>query len=115
MGRKSRQTLDQEWMKSAHALGLLDQKHFRQAVEAYNFQISLAEELRKRIEDEGTSILVPAGKDGKKMASNPAIADLNKAELLAQKIRLELDGKMKDAVQAQQIQKQKEADMNDKL
>lgn len=115
MGRKSRQTLDQEWMKSAHALGLLDQKHFRQAVEAYNFQISLAEELRKRIEDEGTSILVPAGKDGKKMASNPAIADLNKAEILAQKIRLELDGKMKDAVQAQQIQKQKEADMNDKL
>lgn len=109
------QTLDQEWMKSAHALGLLDQKHFRQAVEAYNFQISLAEELRKRIEDEGTSILVPAGKDGKKMASNPAIADLNKAEILAQKIRLELDGKMKDAVQAQQIQKQKEADMNDKL
>lgn len=109
------QTLDQDWMKSAHALGLLDQKHFRQAVEAYNFQISLAEKLRKRIEDEGTSILVPAGKDGKKMASNPAIADLNKAEILAQKIRLELDGKMKDAVQAQQIQKQKEADMNDKL
>lgn len=108
-------TLDEEWMKSAHALGLLDQKHFRQAVEAYNFQVSLAEKLRERIEKEGTSILVPVGKDGEKMASNPAIADLNKAEILAQKIRMELDGKVKDAVQAQQIQKQKEAELNDKL
>lgn len=115
MGRKSMKTLDEEWMKSAHALGLLDQKHFRQAVEAYNFQISLAEKLRGRIEKEGTSILVPAGKDGEKLASNPAIADLNKAEILAQKIRMELDSKVKDAVQAQQVQKQKEADMNDKL
>lgn len=108
-------TLDEEWMKSAHALGLLDQKHFRQAVEAYNFQIYLAEELRGRIEKEGTSFLVPVGKDGEKLASNPAIADLNKAEILAQKIRMELDSKVKDAVQAQQVQKQKEADMNDKL
>lgn len=115
MGRKSMKTLDEEWMKSAHALGLLDQKHFRQAVEAYNFQISLAEKLRGRIEKEGTSILVPVGKDGEKLASNPAIADLNKAEILAQKIRMELDSKVKDAVQAQQVQKQKEADMNDKL
>lgn len=115
MGRKSMKTLDEEWMKSAHALGLLDQKHFRQAVEAYNFQVSLAEKLRERIEKEGTSILVPVGKDGEKLASNPAIADLNKAEILAQKIRMELDGKVKDAVQVQQIQKQKEAEMNDKL
>ena len=115
MGRKSMKTLDEEWMKFAHALGLLDQKHFRQAVEAYNFQISLVETLRGRIEKEGTSILVPVGKDGEKLASNPAIADLNKAEILAQKIRMELDGKVKDAVQVQQIQKQKEAEMNDKL
>lgn len=115
MGRKSIKTLDEEWMKSVGKLGLLDQKHFRQAVEAYNFQVDLAEKLRARIQKEGTSIVIPVGKDGEKLSSNPAIADLNKAEILAQKIRMELDGKVKDAVQICEIQKAKEAEADDRL
>lgn len=113
MGMKQAKTLNEEYMKRARELGLLDQKHFRQAVEAYNFQVQLAETLRQRICEEGTSIMVPVGKDGEKIASNPAIADLNKAEILAQKIRLELDGKMKDAEHVQLLKK--EADLNDRL
>lgn len=102
MALKQSKRLDDEYMKKAKGLGLLDQKHFRQAVEAYNFQIELAEMLRSRIRKEGTTILIPAGKDGTKMVSNPAVADLNKAEILAQKLRLELDKKMTTALENQE-------------
>lgn len=108
-------TLDKEWRQAAERFGLLDQKHFRQALEAYDFQIQLAEKLRQRIQEEGTSIVVPVGRDGEKLASNPAIADLNKAEILAQKIRMELDGKMKAAEEAAEIRRQKEAAENERL
>ncbi|WP_317300769.1 hypothetical protein [Allobaculum stercoricanis] len=115
MGRKKMATIDKEWQQQAESYGLLDQKHFRQALEAYNFQIELAEILRKRIGREGTSIVIPVGKDGEKLASNPAIADLNKAEILAQKIRMELDGKMNAAMEDERIQKEKEAELNERL
>lgn len=115
MARKSLKTLDEEWTRQATKLGLLDQKHFRQAMEAYNFQVQLAETLRARIAREGTSIWVPAGKDSKKMVSNPAIADLNKAEILAQKIRVELDGKVKEALQAQRTKEQEDELLHDRL
>lgn len=116
MGRKSIETLNKEWLTLVNSLGLLNQKLFRQAFESYEFQISLAEKLRKRIEEEGTSIIVPVGKDGEKQASNPAIADLNKAEILAQKIRLELDAKVKEAIQDQKEElKRKAEEANNQL
>ena len=97
MKRKAPKTLSENFLKQARDLGLLNSKTFSDTVEAYNFQISLIENLRKRIEKEGTSIMIPVGKDGQKLASNPAVSDLNKAEILAQKLRMELDGKVKAA------------------
>ena len=49
------------------------------------------------------------------MVSNPAIADLNKAEILAQKIRVELDGKVKEALQAQRTKEQEDELLHDRL
>lgn len=115
MGRKKMATINKEWQQQAESYGLLDQKLFRQALDAYNFQVELAEALRERIYNEGTSIVIPVGKDGEKLASNPAIADLNKAEILAQKIRIELDGKMNAAMEDERIQKEKEAELNERL
>ncbi|MBD5423946.1 MAG: hypothetical protein HDR44_02310 [Allobaculum sp.] len=115
MGRKSMKALDKEWRQQAESYGLFDQKHFRQALEAYDYQVQLAQRLRERIDQEGTSIFIPVGKDNEKMVSNPAIADLNKAELLAQKIRIELDGKMKEACVIAQEMKRKEATDNELL
>lgn len=115
MARKKMSTLKKEWRQQAEELGLLDNKNFAQALDAYDFQVDLAEALRKRISEEGTSIIVPVGREGEKIASNPAIADLNKAEILAQKIRMELDGKMSAAVEDERIRKEKEAELNDRL
>lgn len=105
---KEIQKLDEEWMKQAEDLGLLDQKLFIQAVESYNFQIELAEKLRENIREIGTTIMIPVGRDNEKLASNPAIADLNKAEILAQKIRLELDKKMDRAKESSEAMKKHE-------
>lgn len=99
MAIKQAKRLDEEFMKAAKTLGLLDQKHFRQAVESYNFQVKLAEILRERIEKEGTTIWIPVGKDREKLASNPAVSDLNKCETLAKNLRAELDTKLKTALE----------------
>ena len=86
--------IDQEWRKKARSLGLMDQKHFKQAFEAYEKQISIAEKLRDDISDRGVSVVQPVGKDREKIIPNPSISLLQTTEKLAQSLRKELDDKM---------------------
>ena len=102
---KALKTLNKEWLRQAESLGLLNDKLFREAIDAYTFQIELIEALRQNIKATGTTITIPVGRDNEKVASNPAIADLNKAEILAQKIRLELDKKMERAIESSEKRK----------
>lgn len=92
--------LTSDFWKEAESLGLTDDLRFMQTVEAYDYQIEMIEGLRKAITAEGYKIAVPAGRDAVKLISNPSVSDLNKAEILAQKLRIEIDSKIEKAIQA---------------
>ena len=113
MRKRSIKKLDKDFMDMANSFGLLDQKTFVDIIEAYNFQLTLIKNLRSRIEKEGTSVAIPVGKEGVKMVSNPAVGDLNKAEILVQKLRAEMDLRIKEASEAEK--RQKEAELIDQL
>lgn len=97
ISEKRLKILDNKFWKEAAELKLTEDRRFVDAAKAYEFQRELSEGLRVAIDEEGYKIEVPVGRDATKMVSNPSIADLNKAEILAQKLRQELDSKLEKA------------------
>ena len=109
MQLKKAEALDKEWMKKARDLGLLNEKHFKQALEAYNEQISIAEKLREDIKERGVTIIQPVGKDRERSEPNKSVSLLQTTEKLAQSLRKELDDKVEKAMI--QLEKDKENDI----
>lgn len=90
--------IDSAFWSEAEKLNLTSDRRFLDAVDAYEYQTKLIAGLREKIGDQ-YQIPTPVGK-GFKMVSNPSIGDLNKAEILAQKLRMEIDSKLDKARQA---------------
>lgn len=108
MRNKAVETLNREWMDQARKLGLLDQKHFKQALDEYNHHVKILEGMHKSIKQNGVTITVPVGRDGEKTITNPVINDLLRVEKSAQSLRKELDDKMDKALIIYQKEKEDE-------
>ena len=111
MQPKTIERLDKEWMKQARELGLLDQKHFIQALNEYNEHVSILNKMNESIREKGVTITVPAGKDGEKTITNPVVNDLLRVEKSAQSLRKELDEKIDKALTAAEKLKENDFDL----
>lgn len=100
MNKTELKTFDSAFKNEVIRLKLDQDIRFRETVEAYEFQVEMITGLREAIAKEGYKIEIPAGRDAVKLVSNPSISDLNKAEILAQKLRMEIDAKIEKAKQA---------------
>lgn len=89
--------IDASWKEEAEKLKLMDDKLFCNAFDSYDFLVRMIEDLRANIEENGPVMEVEMSNGKTKTIANPAVNELNKTEVLAQKIRQELDLKMKEA------------------